>query len=544
MTTKPRANKFRVRRGQTPAPAATEETTESERPVQDTAPSLDPNVSTADEVTAETDLDNIRKEGLTGRQLRMARRIAQKHGLGVTSDFDAVRQLRLKGIDPFERSSILELVASGGSNTPPPPPPTDTTNTAVTGPLGKIQLPQTVEQKSRALAEPIDDRGERRASEILRIQQEIAARRRKKLLLLFTRLAAFILLPTLMAGYYFTNIATPMYATKTEFVIQQASSSSSGASGLSGLFQGTSMATQQDATTVQSFLTSRAAMVRLVEEQGYKEHFQQESIDALQRLPEDASNEELYKLYQKRVKIGYDPTEGIVKMEVVAATPEASQQYSEALLGYAEEVVDQLTSRLRADQMQGALDSYAEAETRRQTALDELLRIQNEESVLSADAEIQAIFSRISSLEVRRQEKVLELATLNSATRPNEARVNALENEISNIQALIDEERAQLTEVSGSEQTLAQIQTELRIAEENYQFQTVLVQQALTMMETARLEASRQVRYISLGVEPIAPDDPTYPKAFEDTLVAFLIFAGLYLLISLTASVLREQVSA
>ena len=236
MTTKPRANKFRVRRGQTPATAATEETVETEQPAQDSAPSLDPNVSTADEVTAETDLDNIRKEGLTGRQLRMARRIAQKHGLAVTSDFDAVRQLRLKGIDPFERSSILELVASGGSNTPPPPPPTNTAGTAVAGPLGKIQLPQAVEQKSRALAEPIDDRGERRASEILRIQQEIAVRRRKKLLLLFTRLVVFILLPTLMAGYYFTNIATPMYATKTEFVIQQASSSSSGASGLSGLF--------------------------------------------------------------------------------------------------------------------------------------------------------------------------------------------------------------------------------------------------------------------------------------------------------------------
>jgi capsular polysaccharide transport system permease protein len=244
------------------------------------------------------------------------------------------------------------------------------------------------------------------------------------------------------------------------------------------------------------------------------------------------------------VKIGYDPTEGIVKMEVVATTPEASQQYSEALLGYAEEVVDQLTSRLRADQMRGAQESYDEAEVRRQEALTELLRIQNEQSVLSADAEIQAIFSRIGNLEARRQEKVLELATLNSARRPNEARVNAVESEIVNLQELIDEERARLTEVSGSEQTLAQIQTELRIAEENYQFQAALVQQALTMMETARLEASRQVRYISLGVEPIAPDDPTYPKAFEDTLVAFLIFAGIYLLVSLTASVLREQVSA
>jgi capsular polysaccharide transport system permease protein len=505
---------------------------------------MDPNVSTAAEVTAETDLDNIRKEGLTGRQLRMARRIAQKHGLAVTSDFDAVRQLRMKGIDPFERSSILELVASGssgGGTTPPPAAPTTGTEMA---PLGKIQLPQAVEQKSRALTEPADDRGERRASEILRIQKEIASRRRKKLLLLFARLAVFILLPTILAGYYFTRIATPMYATNTEFVIQQASSQSGASSGLSGLFQGTSMATQQDATTVQSFLMSRAAMARLDEEYGYKAHFQQEHIDPIQRLPADASNEDLFKLYSKRVKIGYDPTEGIVKMEVVATTPEASQQYSEALLGYAEEVVDQLTSRLRADQMRGAQESYDEAEVRRQEALTELLRIQNEQSVLSADAEIQAIFSRIGNLEARRQEKVLELATLNSARRPNEARVNAVESEIVNLQELIDEERARLTEVSGSEQTLAQIQTELRIAEENYQFQAALVQQALTMMETARLEASRQVRYISLGVEPIAPDDPTYPKAFEDTLVAFLIFAGIYLLVSLTASVLREQVSA
>ena len=541
MTTKPRANKFRVRRGQkpdaAPAPEAQESTPEPVQPV-------DPNVSTAAEVTAETDLDNIRKEGLTGRQLRMARRIAQKHGLAVTSDFDAVRQLRMKGIDPFERSSILELVASGssgGGTTPPPAAPTTGTEMA---PLGKIQLPQAVEQKSRALTEPADDRGERRASEILRIQKEIASRRRKKLLLLFARLAVFILLPTILAGYYFTRIATPMYATNTEFVIQQASSQSGASSGLSGLFQGTSMATQQDATTVQSFLMSRAAMARLDEEYGYKAHFQQEHIDPIQRLPADASNEDLFKLYSKRVKIGYDPTEGIVKMEVVATTAEASQQYSEALLGYAEEVVDQLTSRLRADQMRGAQESYDEAEVRRQEALTELLRIQNEQSVLSADAEIQAIFSRIGNLEARRQEKVLELATLNSARRPNEARVNAVESEIVNLQELIDEERARLTEVSGSEQTLAQIQTELRIAEENYQFQAALVQQALTMMETARLEASRQVRYISLGVEPIAPDDPTYPKAFEDTLVAFLIFAGIYLLVSLTASVLREQVSA
>ena len=48
---------------------------------------------------------------------------------------------------------------------------------------------------------------------------------------------------------------------------------------------------------------------------------------------------------------------------------------------------------------------------------------------------------------------------------------------------------------------------------------------------------------LTISVPPIAPDSPTYPKAFENTVLAFLIFSGIYLIISLTVSILREQVS-
>ena len=46
------------------------------------------------------------------------------------------------------------------------------------------------------------------------------------------------------------------------------------------------------------------------------------------------------------------------------------------------------------------------------------------------------------------------------------------------------------------------------------------------------------------SIEPIAPDEATYPRAFENTLVALLIFSGIYLMIALTAAVLREQVTS
>ena len=56
-------------------------------------------------------------------------------------------------------------------------------------------------------------------------------------------------------------------------------------------------------------------------------------------------------------------------------------------------------------------------------------------------------------------------------------------------------------------------------------------------------EANRQVRYLTTSVNPVAAEDPTYPRKFENTILAFLILSGIYLMISLTASILREQVS-
>ena len=543
MTTKPKAKKFRIRRdspmGQNAeAQPATPQT--AEQPVTAPPKASQGQVSTA----TENAIDAIRREGLTGRQLRMARRVAQKQGFAVTSDFDAVAQLRAAGIDPFQRNTILELVApeSGvpGTGGPAGQPGA---GGAPTQELGRIQLPQTVPEQGANLpstdrADPAKDR----TSAIMKIQRDIAKRRRRKLALLLTRLSFFVFLPTLLVGYYFVAMATPMFATNSEFVIQQAEPASA-TGGLGGMFAGTSMATQQDSITVQSYLASRAALVRLNEDHGFQEHFSDPSIDSIQRLAPDASNEDVFSVYKKRVKISYDPTEGILRMEVIAATPEASQKFSEALIDYAEEQVDQLTRRLREDQMAGARASYESSEFRRSEALAEWLQIQEETQILDPVSESGAIIGQVSALEFQRQQLQLNLAAKLGVARPNQAQVDGLRAQISSLDTLISELRGQMTAVS-SNGSIASRNTELRLAEENYTFQTVLVQQALAQMEAAQIEANRQVRYLSLGVEPVAPDEATYPRAFENTVLAFLIFAGIYLMISLTSSILREQVTA
>ena len=540
MTTKPKAKKFRIRRDAPLGQSPQEKPQAAALPPPPAARSGQ--VESAKSASAETALDAIRREGLTGRQLRMARRVAQKQGIAATSDFDAVLQLRQVGVDPFQRNTILELVAPDGKTDAAQAAPQAG---APTKELGRIQLPQTVPQDGANLpsterANPAADR----SRDIFKIQRDIAKRRRRKLALLLTRLSFFVFIPTIIVGYYFMFMATPMFATNSEFVIQQADSTGSSAGGLGGMFQGTGMATQQDSITVQSYLASRAALVRLDKDHGFRAHFSAPEIDSVQRLTPDATNEALFELYQKRVKISYDPTEGILRMEVIAATPEASQEFSESLIEYAEEQVDQLTRRLREDQMAGALASYQSAETRRSEALAEWLKIQESTDIIDPAATTGAIISQVSALESQRQQLQLSLAGKLSVSRPNQAQVDGLRAQITNLDTLINDLRSQMTSTSDGGNSIASDNTRLRLAEENYNFQTVLVQQALAQMEATQIEANRQVRYLSMGVEPVAPDEATYPRAFENTMLAFLIFSGIYLMISLTSSILREQVTA
>ncbi|MEM1066392.1 MAG: capsule biosynthesis protein [Pseudomonadota bacterium] len=546
MTTKPKAKRFRIRRrsqdggdakAQASTPGADAGMDAAARPTgggatartEDgfgsepfaTARAGAPAATQSEAVAAE--IEAIRNEGLTGRQLRMARRLAHKHGLASTSDFDAVRLLRKAGIDPFERANMLELVVadpkakakSGGALTAPGP------GTEVST---EVRPPETS-----------------RFKEVQEIQADIARRRRQRIYSLAIRLAGFVLLPTVLVGFYYTQIATPMYATKSEFVIQQADQG--GGAGMGGLLSGTGLATSQDSITVQSYLQSREALLRLDEDLGYKSHFAGTNIDFLQRLDPDATNEEAYKTFRRNVKIGYDPTEGIVRMEVIAASPQESAAFSRALIGYAEEQVDNLTQRLREDQMQGANETFAEAEEKMEAAQLRVLELQQDLGVLDPTTETSALMGQITQFETQIAEKRLQLQQLLDNPAPNQARVSGVEGDIERLQTLVTELRAELTEENDAGGSMASMTAQLRMAEVDLETRTMMMQEALQSLETARTEANRQVRYLSLGVNPIPPDEASYPRAFENTVLAFLIFSGIYLMGSLTASILREQMS-
>jgi capsular polysaccharide transport system permease protein len=383
---------------------------------------------------------------------------------------------------------------------------------------------------------------ERRALEITEIQKDIAKRRRRKLALLLTRLSFFVALPTFLAAWYFYVIATPMYSTKSEFVILQADNA--GGAGLGGLLSGTQFATSQDSIAMQSFLESKEAMLRLDEDLSFKDHFSQDDIDAIQRLGDNPTNEEAYKTYKKNIKIGYDPTEGVIRMEVITADPQVGAEFSTKLIEYAQDRVNGLSQQKRGDQMADAQASFEDAMTKRREAQQQLVELQQKGAILDPEGVIASLRSQINNVELQLQEKTLQLQALLDNSRPNQSRVDGARGDVRRLEALLAELNDKMTSASEGENSLAQLSGRIQMAQSDLASRDLMLQSALQQMEQTRLEANRQVRYLTTSVEPVAAQEASYPRAFENTLLAFLIFGGIYLMISLTSSILREQVTS
>lgn len=194
--------------------------------------------------------------------------------------------------------------------------------------------------------------------------------------------------------------------------------------------------------------------------------------------------------------------------------------------------------------MRGARESFESAEANMQAAQARVVELQERFRVLSSEVEVGLLTTQITALETELTRDRLSLQEIMSNPSPNRARVDPLQRRIANLEAEIATLRNRLTQDSADGVSIARISGELIMAEADVQTRQLLLSQALTQLEAARIEANRQVRYLSLGVRPVPADEPSHPRAMENTLLALVIFAGIYLMLSMTASILREQVSA
>jgi capsular polysaccharide transport system permease protein len=194
--------------------------------------------------------------------------------------------------------------------------------------------------------------------------------------------------------------------------------------------------------------------------------------------------------------------------------------------------------------MQSAHQSFDEAQQKLSEAQAALVALQQKYKTFNSEVDATMISGQISALETQITTENLSLAQMQSNPQPNQARMDPIKRRIASLQDQIDQLKAKLTEGTAADASVATVQSQLVMAQADVTTRQMMLAQATTAVETSRIEANRQTRYLSVAVDPTPPDEASYPKAFENTLVVLLIFAGLYLMFSMTVAILREQVSS
>lgn len=230
-------------------------------------------------------------------------------------------------------------------------------------------------------------------------------------------------------------------------------------------------------------------------------------------------------------------------MEVTAANPQLSAAFAKALTRYAEQRVDSLSRRKREDQVSNARETFEKARQDRIVAQQNLVRLQQEGAVLDPEGRIAALRSQINNVEVMLQEKNLQLQALLDNLRPNTTKVEGAQGDIRRLNGLLAQLEAEMTAASNGEGSLAELASRIQLAQGDLVTRDLMLQSALEQFQKTNRDANSQARYLTTAEAPVVPEDPAYPRKFESTLLAFLVFGGVYLLLSITASVLREQIS-
>src|SRR5262249_32491872 len=157
---------------------------------------------------------------------------------------------------------------------------------------------------------------------------------------------AIVGVPTLIAGVYYFAIASDLYLSEAKFIVR--SPKQVQASGLGALLQSSGFLGRatEDTNAVQDFIMSRDAVRKLEEKKALRAVFSRPEGDFVTRFPGilfwRKDFEALFWRYDYFVTVETDTSTGVTALRVKAYRPEDAYTLANALLGYSEQLINEL----------------------------------------------------------------------------------------------------------------------------------------------------------------------------------------------------------
>ncbi len=375
--------------------------------------------------------------------------------------------------------------------------------------------------------------------EALSAQQTAREIRRARARELAVRFGIWVVVPTILGVVYFGCLASPQYESISVFTIQANDRVGVGSEALAAFLPSVNVA--KDAALVREYIDSRAMLDLLEKQEGLIEHYEDTDIDWFSRLAKDASYEEIYDYYKKKVKVDDTVGRGMLKLRVRAFSAEKAQAFSRAILKAAEKMVNELLSRGSRDRIEYAEKEVKNAQDRLSKARAKLLSLQGEGADINPTESAEAVLQIRTELETELAKARADLDTAASVMRRDAPQVVELRQRVASLKHQIANQNKRLVNSDSDSDSINASIARFEPAMLEKELAQNAFQTALKTLELARLEAIREQRYLVTLAAPSLPDGPTHPRRIWGMLTVFVLALALMGLVSLLVASVREH---
>lgn len=345
--------------------------------------------------------------------------------------------------------------------------------------------------------------------------------RRTRARRLLLRLAMFVGVPTMLGALYYGLLASAQYQSESVFTLESADGRvGTGFETLLGALPASGAT--RDLLVVRDYILSRDMLAHLTDEHGWAEHFQDPGADWWSRLSADASAEEIYEDYIGRVRVVHDSQSNALTLQVRAYSAEKARELANAILVASEQMVNEMSDRVRLDQMRFAEREVEKAEERFAKAREAVIALQREGAEINPLESATALMGIRAELEAELAKARAELDALRAVMQANAPKVLELQERVRSLARQVEAQRRRLVDTDDADGLNQQISRFEPIIVEK-EFAQRALQSATASLELARVEAARQHRYLVTIATPSMPDEPTHPRRFWGVLTVFVL---------------------
>jgi capsular polysaccharide transport system permease protein len=348
------------------------------------------------------------------------------------------------------------------------------------------------------------------------------------------------LVAIVLAILYWGVIASDRYVSEADVVVDRTDVSGGQSIDFSALLTGGGRSVY-DLMLMRDHLRSVDMLDKLNTRLKLRAHYSDWKRDPLARMwSEDIEQEFFYKHYLSRVSIELDDAAvGVLRIKAQAYTPEMAHAIASALVEEGERFMNEIAHRLARDQVDFLEKEVDRMSERLLKARRAMVDFQNAKGFISPQAAAESLGTIVSRLEGQLTELKAKREAMLGYLSPSAPDIALIDLEIGAIVKQLRAEQGRLTSPKGG--TLNRTVEEFQRLEMETIFAQDVYKTALVALEKGRMEATRNLKKVSIVQSPTLPQYPLEPRRIYNIFVFTLSVLMLAAIVQLLAAIVRDH---